>query len=465
MTMKKAHVPRALPRLRLMAGACFILALLAPAFHTAAAQDLPRQVRTFIPPDQVVSFVATTPFNQFVQFLNPVLQNATGKILIDPESRTHPIGVSVQGMHYFDALMMVLQVNQLNYRETDRYFFVEPMPPAQTGVQAPGQMAPPPGPGRTTIALPANAGTREIEINAVLFEMNQSLARQIGIDWNVLFGGERAGGSIGGGGVGGGTGGDADSRQPRIFVNTSRLFDRLSDWITGPNQIEGSVLMEFFRLVEQTGVGETIANPSISVQSGQQGRIQIGSDIPVQVRDFAGNTITQFVSTGIIINVVPTLIRDQVDEDSPELEFIHLDVQVERSSGRPFGAGIAIDRSTANTQAVLLDREQTIIGGLYSTDFTRTRRGVPVLKDLPPWVFGLRYIFGFEQMQATQRELVIVLQARVVDPLDIRSQRPLPQDMLDRFRQDVEMNFDRFDQMYGRQIRNLRSRSQTTQLR
>ncbi|MEZ4699542.1 MAG: hypothetical protein R2834_04365 [Rhodothermales bacterium] len=56
------------------------------------------------------------------------------------------------------------------------------------------------------------------------------------------------------------------------------------------------------RAFEQEGLGETIS-PTVTVQSGQKGNIQIGSDVPVQQRDFASNTITQFFSTGIIIDV------------------------------------------------------------------------------------------------------------------------------------------------------------------
>ncbi|WP_369407484.1 hypothetical protein [Rhodothermus marinus] len=42
-----------------------------------------------------------------------------------------------------------------------------------------------------------------------------------------------------------------------------------------------------------------------------------------------------------------------------------------------------IDRNTADTQVLLLDGEQTIIGGLYSTRESISRKGIPFLKDLP----------------------------------------------------------------------------------
>ena len=45
---------------------------------------------------------------------------------------------------------------------------------------------------------------------------------------------------------------------------------------------------------------------------------------------------------------------------------------------------------------MLNDGEETVLGGLYSTTKTSTRAGVPFLRDLPWYVFGLRYIFGSE---------------------------------------------------------------------
>lgn len=172
------------------------------------------------------------------------------------------------------------------------------------------------------------------------------------------------------------------------------------------------------------------------------------------VRDFAGNAITQFVSTGIIIDVVPTLIKSPIEPEpnSPTIDFMHLNVRVENSTGRPFGAAVAIDRSTANTQVLLTDGEQTIIGGLYSIQTQNERRGIPLLKDLPPWFFGLRYIFGFERTTYSQRELLIVLQAELLDPIEQRLSQPIPTEQLREFRERVLRILGNFDTQTQREL-------------
>ncbi len=414
----------------------------------AQNQGEQRQIRSYVPPDQLVSFLPSTPFNIFVDHVNPIFQRITGKEVIDADNRQFPIGISVSGMHFLDALELVLQYNSLQYRETDRYFMIEEAAQQNLIMDAEQAAATAGGGVRSGGTLPAaNLDSRQIEINAVLFELNHSKARNTGIDWSVILGstGQTGGGSGGAGQQGGGEGSE---NSLQFFLQTDELFEPLEDIISAPDQVNFSDLNSLFRLAESEGVGETIASPSVTVQSGVEGDIQIGSDVPVQVRDFAGNTVTQFFKTGIIIDVTPTLIREPVADTvgAPIAEFVHLLVKVEKSGSRPSAEGVIIDRSSANTQVLLLDGEQTVIGGLYSTEESISRRGMPVLKDLPGWFFGLRYIFGRTLRTQTQKELMIALQANIVDPVRDRMKRQLPDQLLEQERMDVQRALERFDE-------------------
>ncbi|NNE35683.1 MAG: type II and III secretion system protein [Rhodothermales bacterium] len=405
-----------------------------------AAQQTPpqRQIRTYIPPDQLVTFAPSTPFDRFIEYLSPIFLRVTGKQIVDPESRTQPIGLSLATMHFFDAFETVLQYNNLVYQESDQYFIITPAAAAGDVLAAGGV---PVAGGPEAIVLPATFDTREIQIDALLFEVNHSMAKDTGIDWNVFFGDNQQGSSGSGSGSGSGGAGGSSENSARFFLKTDDLFSGVDDIISAPSRIDFSQLTQFFRLLETEGVGETVASPNVVVQSGEKGRVQIGSDIPVQVRDFAGNTVTQFFSTGIIVDVTPTLIRQFIDDGEggeEEVEFIHMDVTVEKSGSTPSASGPTIDRSNANTQVLLLDGEQTIIGGLYTTEETVTRKGIPVLKDLPGWFFGLRYVFGRTQRNVAQKELVIVLHANVLESLGERSTKPFKRELLQRQRQIIE---------------------------
>lgn len=412
---------------------------LAAVSTTAQAQQ--RQVRAYIPPDQLVSFLPSTPFDRFTDYLNPIFERVTGKSLVDPDSRAHPIGISISGMHFLDALELVLQYNDLEYRETERYFLVQAKPEEDLILDADAAAGITRGVTEGETLAPATLDTRQIEIKAVLFELNHTKAKDSGIDWSILFG------STGSTGGGQSSGGGGSENSVSFLLKTQDLFSGMEDIVEAPDQIDFSNLNSLFRLAEATGVGETVANPSVTVQSGQKGDIQIGSDVPVQIRDTFGNISTQYFKTGIIIDVTPTLIEQPLADTlgAPVAEFLHLSVKVEKSGSRPSASGPTIDRSLANTQLLLLDGEQTVIGGLYSTEESISRRGVPFLKDLPKWFFGLRYVFGRTQRSVTQKELVISLEANVVDPIRDRMTRQIPDNLLEAQRDAVRRALDRFD--------------------
>lgn len=397
-----------------------------------------RKTRTNISPDLLVSFQQDTPLNQFIELVNPIFQRELDKPIVDPENRSMPIGIPVSGMHFLDAFERVLEVNNLTYRETETAFIVqEPEQEEGEGQPQAGQEEEP----------PASVDTREIRINAILFNLNLTKVRNIGLRWDEILGstqgGGQGGGQSGGGSGGGGTGGSAGGQQGQgdlFSIKTDNLFESVDNILQAPDQISLSRFRRFLNLLEQDNVGRTIANPQVTVQSGEQGQIQIGQDVPIQTTDFAGNTVTEFVQTGIIIDVTPTLLSQPVADTSgaPIVDFVHMDVRVEDSNSQPSQAGTIINRNQADTQILLIDGEATAIGGLISTQKTTSRSGVPVLKDLPGWFFGLRYIFGTEQTNVTKQELLIVLQAEVVDDLRARAKQKVKDDILDQRRRNAQ---------------------------
>ena len=393
-------------------------------------------VRGYVPPDELVSFPSTTPMNQFFRLINPTFQRVTGKRVVDPQDRTEPIGVALNGVHFIDAFELVLDRQQLDFSESDGYFIVtEPQIVATTTDGASGAaitavqpVAGGPVGGAGVAELPATAETREIRIDAVIFQLNSQRAREVGTNWGSLFG-QAAGASSGSGSS---TGGDSQNGT-QFFVNAGSFFDALDGFLeASSDRVELSTILNLFRYFETQGYGQTIATPFTVVQSGEQGRMQSGQDIPVTVRDFQGNAITQFFSTGTIIDVTPTLIVDE--REGAPVEFIHLNVKVEKSTGVPSGDGIAINKDDISTQLPLLSGEMRAIGGLTSTDESTSRRGIPILKDLPL----LKYLFSYESTTVQQNEIIIVLRARVADDLRTRMGRELPRGLMEQERRDAE---------------------------
>ncbi|WP_412068137.1 type II and III secretion system protein [Rubrivirga sp. IMCC43871] len=406
------------PMLALLAA----LAVTAPATPTAHAQV----VRGYVPADELVSFPASTPISQFLRLVNPTFQRVTGKSVVDPQDRGDAIGVALNGVHFIDAFELVLDRHGLDFSESSGYFIVtEPQIVATTtdgasnaAIGAAAAIAP----AGDLAELPATADTREIRVDAVIFQLNSTRAREVGTNWSALF--SQASTTSGG---------------TQFFVNAGSFFDALDGFLeASSDRVELTTILNLFRYFEEEGYGQTIATPFTVVQSGSEGRMQSGQDFPVTVRDFQGNAITQFFSTGTIIDVKPTLVVDE--RGGAPVEFIHLEVKVEKSTGVPTAGGVAINKDDIQTQLPMLSGEMRAIGGLTSTDETTSRKGIPILRSIPI----LKYLFSYEQTQVQQNEIIIVLRARVADDLRTRMGRELPRGIYDDERRDAEERVRQF---------------------
>lgn len=396
-----------------------VLLLAGTGFIEAANGQAPqerREFREFTPPDAIVSMEKQLSFDRAIAELNEISKRYTGRILIDPKRRNGEIGIHIEAMHWRDALERILRHNQLWYEEREDHFLIIPDP--DFVVHDPDI---PVDPDRPTLR------TREVNISAVFFEVNHSKMRESGIRWDFL----RT---------------DAEFGEIRAGVGSARLPDPnigIIDREDRAGEIEITPTWSFanlnalLRLFEGTDIGEVIASPEVTVRSGQTGRIQVGEDISIKQRDFAGNIIDQFISTGTIIDVTPEVI---VEDGIP---FISLEISAERSTGTPGIVSTVIAKAEAETRVILLDGEETVIGGLYVTEERVLREGVPILKDLPWWFFGLKYIFGYNRIQKDKQELIILLKADLVPTLEERIAAERDRRLIQERRRQYQQNIDR----------------------
>ncbi len=363
------------------------LCFLAQASVAFAQLNRPRELRraSYTAPDEIVSLSHSMPFNQALLIFNDLSKKYLNKIIVDPEGKSFPIGVDIDKMHWMDAFELILKQNNLWYQEYPDYIKIVPATADAAGLSESEKKA------------MEEFKTREVVISAIFFETDQSKLRQAGMSWDIFRGKDiNANAKLSA----------ADSKTGLFEVDVN------------PNLDFGN-LLAVFKALESDNIGEIMASPQITVKSKQEGRIQVGSDISVTLRDFAGNTITQFYSTGSIIKVKPVVIQyDSID-------FIHLDLDIERSNSANSAEGLEIKKSSAKTSVLLLDGEETIIGGLYINEESNSREGVPFLKDLPWWMFGLRYVFGYNTKSEVKKELLILLKADLLPTLEQRFKNKL----------------------------------------
>ena len=117
---------------------------------------------------------------------------------------------------------------------------------------------------------------------------------------------------------------------------------------------------------------------------------------------------------------------------------------VDRSSAIPSDVSTEIKRTSAITQVLMLNNEETIIGGLYINDEQTERSGIPFLKDLPWWVFGIRYLTGSDNVTITKKEVVILIKVDLLPTLKervkfSRKEEDKIQDELDNYKKEIEL--------------------------
>jgi len=373
---------------------CAVLVLSTAFAQTQAERE--RLQRGYIAPEQLVSLSFATPFDRAISIFSELSKKFTGKIIFDPEKRTTPIGVDIESMHWRDAFERILRFNNLWYEEAADYIRVVSLVP--TGEEKPvGKEERP------------SLKTREVQITAVFYAVDIAKIRESGISWSIFRGNN---------------------------VNIS-VEQRAAEAVSDLFQIQGSPRFDFeadihtlIRLFESKSLAELIARPQVTVRSGQEGVIQVGTDFPINVRDFAGNLITRIEHAGTIIRVTPEVITEN------DTTFIHLQLHVERSSVAPSALGFEKGKTEATTSTLLLDGEETVIAGLYTNEDKTLREGVPVLKDLPWWFLGLRYIFGHNKVETVRKDLIILVKAELVPAL--RDRVLTKEDLLLKKRTEME---------------------------
>ncbi|MEX2435363.1 MAG: hypothetical protein WD735_01690 [Balneolaceae bacterium] len=434
-----------------------ILTFLLCDFTSLAGQD--RIPREYTNPEEMISFDRRTNFTEAIDVLNTFAQEFENRFIINRTDYTGPIGVTLPAMHWKDALDYILRVQNfvllespdvyelVTQEEADR--IMQPESGATATAAGAGQALTP----EQELRMKINTDSKEVRINATFFEGNKRALREIGVDWSTLtnavpdnigqFVNQDAGGAGGGGGAGG-AGGQETGQLPTTnfgdsFVNVNSrgaqsVSQNVFNALVNFGDVNGVEVQALFSAFEADNLGKILATPSIKVLNGEEGRIQVGQDFSIKQRDFAGNVTDQFFSTGTILTVTPQIVEIN------DTTLIYLDLQAERSTAQPDPVSTTINKQQANTHAILLDGESTVIAGLYTTEESEVRRGIPFLKDLPGWFFGLKYLFGYNSTDVSENELIVLLQAELEESIPERvsarfkSQRELFDEKQERHR-------------------------------
>ena len=404
-----------------------ILILLVLTFTVNAQIDLQDKLKGAVNPDELVSLSETITFDQAIQVLSKVSEKITGKKIVSTVNLTTPIGVEIDKWPYKKALFVIVQYNNLIVDETESTVIVKRKDESKTKL------------AKETYAP---IDEREVKISAVLFEANIDDLRERGINWEFLL--SQSGLSIGTKII---TLQEQQQQQASSATNTTIIQKPPTYEINNSTNFAmgkwDGTATGLFRFLETNNLGEIIARPIITARDGVEGKTQIGNDFSIKERDFAGNLIDKFYPTGTIITATPHIFNEQ------GITYVLLKLNIERSSVVARDAlSTNVSKNVVTTDVLLLDGEETAIGGLFENQEISVRRGIPFLKDLPWWVFGIRYLTGYDSQETVRKEVIMLIKAELLPSLKDRIEKIKEDSALRDIRQE---NFDKMEK-YKKQL-------------
>ena len=242
---------------------------------------------------------------------------------------------------------------------------------------------------------------RQVHIEAEILRVNVRLLSELGVNWQVMLD-------------------DAvDSTRVTTFQSLFQFPPNIADAAPQARLSVGSIQRSDYNVVIQAIASdndtEVIAQPKITVRSGQEALFSEVRDEPYTVVTIAGETQTtlqdvRFLNIGVSLMVVPVI---------NENDQVVLDVQLELSDLVEIRDNIpVVDRATAQSSVIVANGGAVILGGLRQHMKTRVDRGTPGLRKLP--ILGA--LFRTRRRDRSESEIVLILR-----PVIVGDNEPVPE--------------------------------------
>ena len=243
-------------------------------------------------------------------------------------------------------------------------------------------------------------GEDQVHLKVVVAEIRRSVLKQLGVDLSATVGGATTAATLSSGAVAGAIG----------FAQPGGLGAAITRNFGGAN------VTAVIDALERANAIRTLAEPTLTAQSGREASFLAGGEIPIPTASTAddnGNVTvtTDFRPLGVSLSFTPVV-------QSPER--ISITVNTEVSEIDPTRAltfvgptqipSIAVRRASSTLE--LPSGGTMVLGGLLRDDIRQSSQGLPYLKNLP--VLGP--LFGSNNFIRNETELVIMVTPYLVRP-------------------------------------------------
>ncbi len=168
-----------------------------------------------------------------------------------------------------------------------------------------------------------------------------------------------------------------------------------------------------------------VSEPKLLILNNKSGSINVGTQVPivtsrvsttgiVSTNQPAINQNITYKNTGIILNITPTINSNNVI--TMQISITLSGAQLNNTSG--INSPLIINRSLQTT-AVVKSGDSILLGGLISQNKSKSKGGVPLLKDIP----YIGQIFTSDNTKTTKSELIILIRPIIIKtPQELNTQ-------------------------------------------
>jgi pilus assembly protein CpaC len=263
---------------------------------------------------------------------------------------------------------------------------------------------------QTLVNMLRPAGSNQVMLKVKIMEVDRTEMKSFGISLqNLSTSGSFLFGVLQGRSILSTTNGAFSSYPVTQSTTANTIFGGYNN---GSNNVNGVL-----DALEDNGLVTTLAEPTLTTQSGQAASFLAGGEIPVPSVTGSGSTAQVSVAYqpyGVTLNFTPVVLtKDRISMVvAPEVSSL-------TTTGQVQDAGFTIpglQTRKASTTVELGSGQSFAIAGLLENDHSNDINKFPFLGDIP--VLGT--LFRSNNFQHNQTELVIIVTPYIVNPVDAR---------------------------------------------
>jgi len=195
------------------------------------------------------------------------------------------------------------------------------------------------------------------------------------------------------------------------LTSSDNLYSNYGKFAIGDidvNQFELSI-----RALKQVSDTKILSNPKILVTNNEEAKIHVGDTVPYIISTTSGtgdNAITsedvRFTDVGLKLNVTPSINEDGFVTMALKPEISEVVGSIESQGG-----GIPqVNKTLVETTVIVKDGQTIVIGGLRKENKIATKKGVPILMDIP----FIKRLFSSQSESIEATEIVIFITPHIV---------------------------------------------------